>query len=121
MRMNSPNPLIPSRNALRLCLGVRSACAISLLLALPGRAAVPATESMAYPERPIRVLVGFAPGGATDITARAIAAKLGAAIGQEIVIDNRPGAAGNVATEIAAKAMPDGHTVLMGTIAALAI
>ena len=82
---------------------------------------MPATDTMPYPERPIRLLVGFAPGGATDITARAIAAKLSDAIGQEIVIDNRPGAAGNIATEIAARAIPDGHTVLMGTIAALAI
>lgn len=99
------------------------AIAISVAIALtatePCRAAT--AETPVYPDRPIRMLVGFAPGGATDVTARAIAAKLSAAIGQPIVIDNRPGAAGNIATEIAAKAIPDGHTVLMGTIAALAI
>ena len=94
---------------------------IALALSAPGRAGDVPAEPMPYPERPIRLLVGFPPGGATDVTARAIAGKLSAAIGQEIVIDNRPGAAGNVATGIAAKASPDGHTVLMGTISALAI
>lgn len=74
-----------------------------------------------YPERPIRLLVGFAPGGGTDTTARAIAQKLGHALGQQIIIDNRPGAAGNIATQIVANANPDGYTLLMGTIAALAI
>ena len=94
---------------------------VALTICGPARAAAPAPEATPYPERPIRMLVGFAPGGATDVTARAIATQLSPAIGQQIVIDNRPGAAGNVATEIAAKATPDGHTVLMGTIAALAI
>ena len=74
-----------------------------------------------YPERPVRMLVGFAPGGGTDTTARAIAHKMSAALGQQVVIDNRPGAAGNIATAIVAKADPDGYTLLMGTIAALAI
>jgi len=65
--------------------------------------------------------VGFAPGGGTDTTARAMGAKLGERLGQQIIIDNRPGAAGNIATELTAKANPDGYTILMGTIAALAI
>jgi tripartite-type tricarboxylate transporter receptor subunit TctC len=73
------------------------------------------------PTRPVRMLVGFAPGGGTDATARPIAQKLGDALGQQIIVDNRPGAAGNIATEIVVKANPDGHTILMGTIAALAI
>jgi tripartite-type tricarboxylate transporter receptor subunit TctC len=74
-----------------------------------------------YPARPIRMLVGFAPGGGTDTTARPIAAKLSEALGQQVIVDNRPGAAGNIATDITAKATPDGYTILMGTIAALAI
>ncbi len=74
-----------------------------------------------YPNKPIRMLVGFAPGGGTDTTARAMGGKLSERLGQQIIIDNRPGAAGNIATEIASKANPDGYTVLMGTIAALAI
>lgn len=73
------------------------------------------------PTKPIRMLVGFAPGGGTDATARAIGAKLADRLGQQIIIDNRPGAAGNIATEITSHATPDGYTILMGTIAALAI
>ncbi len=80
-----------------------------------------ATAAEWQPTKPIRMLVGFAPGGGTDTTARAMGAKLGERLGQQIIIDNRPGAAGNIATELTAKANPDGHTILMGTIAALAI
>jgi len=74
-----------------------------------------------YPTKPIRMLVGVAPGGGTDTTARAMAGKLAERMGQQVVVDNRPGAAGNIATEITARANPDGYTILMGTIAALAI
>ncbi|HKU70260.1 MAG TPA: tripartite tricarboxylate transporter substrate binding protein [Burkholderiales bacterium] len=74
-----------------------------------------------YPDRPVRMLVGFAPGGGTDATARAIAPKMSEVLGQQVVVDNRPGATGNIATEITAKANPDGYTILMGTIAALSI
>jgi tripartite-type tricarboxylate transporter receptor subunit TctC len=82
---------------------------------------VTAAESGTYPDRPIRMLVGFAPGGGTDTTARALAGKMSERLGQQVIIDNRPGAAGNIATDIAARATPDGYTILMGTIAALAI
>jgi tripartite-type tricarboxylate transporter receptor subunit TctC len=67
------------------------------------------------------MLVGFAPGGGTDTTARALAGKMSERLGEQVIIDNRPGAAGNIATDIAARATPDGYTILMGTIAALAI
>ena len=117
--MHRSNEVVLTLPGLWLSSALRATAASLALLAGPSQAAMPPAD--AYPERPIRLLVGFAPGGSTDVTARAIAAKLGDAIGQEIVIDNRPGAAGNIATEIAAKSMPDGHTVLMGTIAALAI
>lgn len=73
------------------------------------------------PTKPIRMLVGFAPGGGTDTTARAMGAKLSERLGQQVIIDNRPGAAGNIATEILSNSTPDGYTILMGTIAALAI
>jgi tripartite-type tricarboxylate transporter receptor subunit TctC len=73
------------------------------------------------PTKPIRMLVGFAPGGGTDTTARAMGAKLSERLGQQVIIDNLPGAAGNIATEILSNATPDGYTILMGTIAALAI
>ena len=74
-----------------------------------------------YPTRPIRMIVGFAPGGGTDLTARPVAQKLAELLGQQVIVENRPGAAGNVATEQVAKSAPDGYTLLMGTIAALAI
>lgn len=80
-----------------------------------------AASAAQYPDKPIRMLVGFAPGGGTDTTARAMANKLGERLGQQIIVDNRPGAAGNIATEITSRANPDGYTILMGTIAALAI
>src|SRR6195256_720580 len=74
-----------------------------------------------YPTRPIRMIVGFAPGGGTDLTARPVAQKLSDLLGQQVIVENRPGAAGNIATEQVARAAPDGYTLLMGTIAALAI
>ncbi len=83
--------------------------------------ALPGVAADWQPTRSVRMLVGFAPGGGTDTTARAIGTKLGERLGQQIIVDNRPGAAGNIATELAAKANPDGHTILMGTIAALSI
>jgi tripartite-type tricarboxylate transporter receptor subunit TctC len=75
----------------------------------------------AYPTKPIRMIVGFAPGGGTDTTARALTPKLAERLGQQVIVDNRPGAAGNIATEITANAPADGYTILMGTIAALSI
>ena len=66
-----------------------------------------------YPARPVRIVVGFAPGGATDISARAIAQKLTDKMGGSFIVDNRPGAAGNIAGDIVAKSAPDGYTILM--------
>jgi tripartite-type tricarboxylate transporter receptor subunit TctC len=86
----------------------------------PGRRAA-AAAGEEWPSRPIRVVVGFAPGGATDITTRVLAPRLQASLGQPIVVENRPGAGGNLATEAVVRAAPDGHTLLMGTIAALAV
>ncbi len=84
-------------------------------------AASPGIAAEWQPTKPIRMLVGFAPGGGTDATARPIAQKLSDALGHQVIVDNRPGAAGNIATEIITKSNPDGYTILMGTIAALAI
>lgn len=94
-------------------------------LAAPGLAAAQwAQRSPAAqwaPTRPIRIVVGFSAGGGTDITTRALAGRLQASLGQPIVVENRPGASGNLASEMVLRAAPDGHTLLMGTIAALAI
>jgi tripartite-type tricarboxylate transporter receptor subunit TctC len=90
-------------------------------LAAAAALARPAIAQSEYPSRSIRMIVGFAAGGGTDITARTLQPKLQAALGQAIVVDNRPGAGGNLATEQVVRAAPDGYTLLMGTIAALAI
>jgi tripartite-type tricarboxylate transporter receptor subunit TctC len=100
---------------MRLALFARTALATALL------AATTQATAQEYPTKPVRMIVGFAAGGGTDTTARPIAQKLSELFGQQVFVDNRPGAAGNIATDIVAKASPDGYTILMGTIAALAI
>jgi len=74
-----------------------------------------------YPNRSIRILVGFTPGGATDILARMVGQNLGERWGQTVIIDNRPGAGGNIGAEIAARALPDGYTLMMTTAGVSAI
>ena len=74
-----------------------------------------------YPDRPIRIIVPFAPGGSSDFVARILAPPLAEALGQAVVIENRAGAAGNVGMEAAARAAPDGYTVFLGNIGTLAI
>lgn len=81
-------------------------------------AAVGATP---YPARPLRILVPFPAGGAGDTIARSLGEALSAGFGQPVIVDNRAGAGGRVATELLAKAEPDGHTLLLGTVGAIAI
>jgi tripartite-type tricarboxylate transporter receptor subunit TctC len=85
-----------------------------------GAAVLPATSRIAraqtYPTRPVRLVVGFPPGGASDIVARLIGQGLSERLGQQFIIENRPGAAGNLATEAVVRAPPDGHTLLLITL-----
>ena len=69
--------------------------------------------AQAYPTRPVRLLVGFTAGGIADVMARTVARPLAAQLGQSVIIDNHPGAGGNLAMDVVAGAAPDGHTILM--------
>lgn len=91
--------------------------AMALALCASGGAAAQSP----YPDRPIRVVIPFAPGGETDIFSRAIGGKLGEVLGQPIVQENRPGATGAVASEFVAKSKPDGYTLIFGTAATHAL
>ena len=90
----------------------------ALAASLAVAAAVPpaALAQTAFPTRPIRIVVPFPPGGTTDILARAAAQKMAEAWKEQAVVDNRPGAGGNIGAELVAKAPPDGYTMLMGTV-----
>lgn len=82
---------------------------------------IPALAETAYPVKAIRFIVPFPPGGGTDILSRALAQKMSEALGQPFVIDNRPGAGGNIGADIAAKSAPDGYTIFMGQTSNLAV
>jgi len=80
----------------------------------------PAPAAAKYPERPVNLIVAFTPGGPSDVLARILGKKLEQLLGQPFVIENRPGAGGNIAAELAARAAPDGYTLLMGNNSILA-
>lgn len=93
---------------------------ITIVLALAAVGLFPAAAAgQAYPSKPVRMIAPYPPGGSSDVLARIVAQKLADALGRPVVIDNRPGAAGNLGHEIAAKATPDGYTLLLTSAAAL--
>ena len=93
---------LPRRNFLHLA---------ATAIALPALSRL--ARAQAYPSRPVRIVVGFAPGGPNDIAARIIGQWLSERLGQQFIIDNRPGASGNIATELVVKSAPDGYTLLV--------
>ncbi len=92
-------------------------------LALAGAALLPAaaTAQPAWPTKPVRFIVPFAPGGTSEIVARSVAAELTKQLGQTVFVENKPGAAGTIAMVDAAKAAPDGHTLILGHVGTLAV
>src|ERR1043165_3089177 len=87
----------------------RSLCLFAIACLVPGLAL-----AQNYPDKPVRVLVGFSPGGFPDVLGRLIAQKLHERLGQPFVVENKPGAAGTIAADQVAHAKPDGYTLLMG-------
>jgi len=84
--------------------------------------ALAATSAFAqYPTRPITLVVGFAPGGGTDTVSRVMQGPLGARLGQQVIVDNKPGAGGNIATDMAAKSAPDGHLLHLANVGSLTV
>ncbi|VTU15113.1 Argininosuccinate lyase [Variovorax sp. PBL-H6] len=93
----------------------------SLVGALLAAASLASIAQSDYPNKPIKIIIPFGPGGATDNVARQLSVKLGEELKTSIVLDNRPGAAGNIAVDLAARATPDGYTLLLGNVSTNAI
>jgi tripartite-type tricarboxylate transporter receptor subunit TctC len=91
------------------------ACRTLLVALLLGAASSALAQGAAYPNRPIRLVVGFTPGGGVDINARLLASKMSELLGQQVIVDNKPGAGTNIANEHVARAVPDGYTLLFSS------
>jgi Tripartite tricarboxylate transporter family receptor len=114
-RAELPQPTFPQGKGIPACAGMTS-CSYKYLILftilLWPFSAVAQAQSTNYPAKPVRVIVGFAPGGATDIVARMFALKVGEALGRSFVVENRPGGGGVTANMLVKNAAPDGYTLL---------
>ncbi|MBO1113877.1 Bug family tripartite tricarboxylate transporter substrate binding protein [Bordetella petrii] len=113
MRNPQQSPVSPTRRAL-----VRGAVALAAALACTAPAAAQSTD---FPTKPLRFVVPYPPGGPLDSTARMLAEKVRVSLGQPVIVENRSGAGGNIGADLAAKAAPDGYTLVMGAVATHAI
>ena len=104
------------RSNRRIFTRLGAACALGLAGALAATAPAQAQNPGKYPDKPVRLLVGYAAGGPTDVLARVIGQEMAASLGQPVVVENKPGANGNIGTETVQRAAPDGYTILMNTI-----
>ncbi len=93
----------------------------TILLCLMWVTAVAGALAQGYPVKPVRYIVPFSPGGGTDLLARTLAAKMSESLGQQVVVENRPGAQGNIGTSLAAKSPPDGYTIVLTYVGTFAI
>jgi tripartite-type tricarboxylate transporter receptor subunit TctC len=111
----------PDRSVGSSSSGAKVACLCSAMLAVAGIVSSQAGFAQEYPTKPIRIVVPFPPGGFSDVFARIIGAKMRETWKQQVIVDNRPGAGGNIGADIVAKSPPDGYTLVMGTIGTHAI
>ena len=103
------------------CVTISRSLAVCALASAATARAQPGESIGEYPSRPLRMIIPFAPGGASDFVGRILQPKLSEVLGQQVVVDNRPDASGNIGVQVTADAAPDGYTFLLGNVSSMAI